>query len=151
MKLSLVNIHDLLINFKEVSESAEKEIVQEWFDLGFEIISRCRTHASFQNWTNNLRSSFGVAVSQNGRILKHSYELHGSGSVGDGKDGLEAAKHLTQQIADENPNTIVLILVAAEGYAGYVERTGRSVLSGFIPSSIEQQLKLKVVDTHYGR
>lgn len=149
MKISISNLHEVRAALRDFKRNIEKNIVNDWFELGLKTITEARSHADFKNWSNNLRSSFGVAISRNGKILKHSYEIKGDGSLGDGKEGFEAAKTLTEEIAEEFPNSTVLILVAAEGYAGYVEKAGRNVLSGFVSSSFTN--KLKIIDTNYGR
>ncbi len=115
-------------------------LADRMYDKGMIAINEARANATFQNHTNNLRSSFGVAVALNGRIIRSNFELHGNGSLGDGGEGLAKAKRLIGERAGQYRDQLLLVLVAAEQYALYVESKGRAVLT-FVSYDLKKNLK----------
>lgn len=131
MKLTLTNSQEVSRMIKKGIEVMNQSLINKMFRTGYDAIIQARDNADFLNHTNNLRSSFGVAVSMNGSIVKSDFEIRLGGQDGDGLEGYERAKELAKLIAEQYPNTIALILVTGEEYAGLVEIKGKLVLSDF--------------------
>lgn len=131
IKLKLTNINEIMKAVRQNTEDNKQRMINKMFELGYKAIVEARDNADFLNHSNNLRSSLGIAVALNGRIVKSDFEIRLGGKDGDGQQGLEHAKELISKTATEYPNTIVLILVAGEKYAFFVENKGKLVLTNF--------------------
>lgn len=112
-------------------EANNQNMINRMFDSGLKAITEARENADFLNHSFDLRSSFGVAVALNGRIIKSDFKLFSGNNGENGEEGLRSAKELINEIVRNYPSTTVLILVAAEKYAGFVEDKGRLVLTNF--------------------
>lgn len=76
------------------------------------------------DWTSNLRSSIGYAVSVDGNIVNmSSFEV-----VGNGDEGAKEGKEYVAQLVKNFPTGIVLIVVAGKRYAAYVSAKGYDVI-----------------------
>lgn len=79
---------------------------------------------NYMDWTANLRSSIGYAVSIDGNIVQmSSFE-----TVGNGGTGSKTGKDYVMQLINGFPQGIVLIVVAGMNYASYVSAKGYDVL-----------------------
>lgn len=141
MKLKISNWSEINKVIVKHSERVLDIAADKLFQLGLETIKDARENARFYNWTNNLRSSFGVAVSVNGKIIRSDFQLFGDGLLGDGSGGLKKAQSLIDLEVNKNRNQLLLVLVAGEEYAVYVEaKENKSVLTAF---ALELKKKLK--------
>lgn len=131
-KGKISNIRAVLRDFGKRVETIEKDVAQMWFDAGLEAIEQARNNADFNNWTNDLRSSFGVAVAVDGKIVKSNFTLRGDGKEGDGRPGLQEAQKYVDELMRDQSKGVALVLVAGRYYAGYVEAKGRNVLTAYV-------------------
>ena len=78
---------------------------------------------NYIDWTSNLRSSIGYAVTVDGNIVQmSSFEV-----VGNGNEGAKEGRAYVKKLAENFPQDIVLIVVAGERYAAYVSAKGYDV------------------------
>ncbi|MEI5984438.1 MULTISPECIES: hypothetical protein [Sphingobacterium] len=139
INLKIKNENQILKVLKQKTEKVIEEAAEKLFQMGQSTIKDARDNAKFMNHTNNLRSSLGVAVSLNGKILKSDFELVGDGKKGDGSDGYAKAEKLINERVEEYKDKLLLILVAGEDYAMYVEnRANKSVLTTFARQLIKK-------------
>lgn len=138
--MRLTNKAEAINLFKKASEVMKQRLADRAFEIGLQGIEEARANANYQNWTNNLRSSYGVLVALDGKVLKSDFKLEGNGKKDDGKDGFDRANKLAKDLADQHPNEIVMVLVCAEYYAGYVESKGFNVLNNF-GYKVEENMK----------
>ncbi|MBD1434856.1 hypothetical protein H8B06_18680 [Sphingobacterium sp. DN00404] len=132
MKLTITNWSEINKALKVHAEKVLDEVAEKLFQLGLATINDARTHARFNNFSNNLRSSFAIAVALNGKIIKSDYSQVGNGTLGDGSEGMAKAKKLINEIVSEHRNQLLLVLVAGESYALYVEaKDNKTVLTQF--------------------
>jgi hypothetical protein len=85
------------------------------------------THGPYNNITYNLVSSVGFAIARNRVIVESYFPLEATGIEGKAK-GEALAETTALSIA--GTDDIVLILVAGENYAKFVQAKGRDVVSG---------------------
>lgn len=135
-------------NLKQAQQEALRRVatindrvVEIFWDIGMDAIKRARIEADYRNWTNNLRSSYGVAVSVDGEIKKEDYRLVGDGKDGDGRDGYETAKEMVARLAKQFPDSVAVIIVCGERYAHWVENKGRNVLTSFARKASDDLVK----------
>lgn len=141
MKLKITNLKEVNAAIKKQAKIAIEKAAENLFQRGLSTIQEAREEARFYNRTNNLRSSFGVAVSINAKIIKSDFELVGNGELGDGGDGLSRAQKLIGSVVNENRNKLLLVLVAGEKYALYVEaKDNKTVLTTFA-LNLKKELK----------
>lgn len=81
----------------------------------------------YNNITFNLVSSVGFAISRDGLIVVNHFPLEATGTKGKAK-----GEALAERVAREEggKDQIVLILVAGEDYATFVQAKGRDVVNG---------------------
>lgn len=91
-------------------------------------IARRKTLAKepYNNITFNLVSSVGFAIARDGVIVQSYFPLSGTGAQGKAKGEV-----LAERVAREysGPSDIVLVLVAGEDYATFVQAKGKDVVS----------------------
>lgn len=96
-----------------------------------EAVNLAKMTDTYQDRTNNLRSSIGYVLYYNGQMVASHFEAGGQGAEGDGskgkQEGVEAAK---QAAAEAGSSGFVGVLVAGMGYARWVENRGFDVITG---------------------
>lgn len=95
---------------------------------------------NYIDWSNNLRSSIGYVVANNGRIVIGKFE-----DIKGGKEGAEKGAAFAKQLVRRFPKGIVLIVVAGMEYAAHVTNMGYDVLDSaeltadrIVPSLLKQ-------------
>jgi hypothetical protein len=96
--------------------------------VGESFVVNARSIDTYRDQTNNLRSSIGYVVVYNGNILSQGFEAAGRGT-GSGEEGVQKARKLAQDIADDYPQGFVLVCVAGMEYAASVESKGFDVIT----------------------
>lgn len=81
----------------------------------------------YNNITYNLVSSVGFSIAKSGIVVESYFPLEATGAQGKAKG--EALAESTA-LSLSGPDDIVLIMVAGEDYASYVEVNGRDVVTG---------------------
>jgi hypothetical protein len=121
-------------------ENAQAKLIRYMKLAGEEFVKLARENGSYDNQTENLRSSIGYVVTLDGKILIEDFQV-----VGSGQEGVAKARQLALNVAGKMGG-IVLIGVAGMEYAAAVESKGFEVISN---SSLlaEQFLKKAIQDT----
>lgn len=105
-------------------------------------VVRAKSTDTYKDQTNNLRSSIGFVLYYNGELVYEYFASLGTGSGGDGAEGVNKAKSLAGEVASRHADGFVAVIVAGMDYALVVETghtanngtsiTGRDVLSGAV-------------------
>ncbi|MGL5261698.1 MAG: hypothetical protein ACRC9P_04870 [Bacteroides sp.] len=93
-------------------EQALEDLVDQLDRIGLECVNNARERGSYTDRSGNLRNSIASAVVVDGQIVRSNF------FVGEGK---AQAHQFIQELANENDEGIVLLLVAGMNYAAYVE------------------------------
>lgn len=92
--------------------------------VGEQVLNEARSTKSYKDQTGNLRSSLGYVVAIDGQIVQISnFEV-----VKDGEAGATEGKAYAEQLLQQFPEGIVLLVVAGRNYASYVSAKGYDVL-----------------------
>lgn len=92
--------------------------------VGEQVLNAARSTKSYKDQTGNLRSSLGYVVAIDGQIVQISnFEV-----VKDGEAGATEGKAYAEQLLQQFPEGIVLLVVAGRNYASYVSAKGYDVL-----------------------
>lgn len=102
------------------TDRAEEKLLKLLLRAGEYFVKEARSNGVYLNHTGNLRSSIGYVIAENGKIQEENFKLQNVGS--EGADGLAKAKKLAIELANTYSEGFVLIGVAGEDYAAYVER-----------------------------
>lgn len=105
-----------------VTEALERTCMQ--------IVEEAKGLNTYTDRTNNLRSSIGYVIYNNGEHVADNFEATGIGEEGDGSHGVETGKQVAEDTAAMFPSGIVAVIVAGEHYALYVEARGYDVITG---------------------
>jgi hypothetical protein len=116
-----------IANMKEVEEYAngtsvilKGEILSLFKKIGDNCLTLSREHSealSFIDHTGDLRSSIGYAVACDGVLTA----ISGFEVVANGAEGAEKGRRLATEIAQSHGKGYILVVVAGEKYASYVE------------------------------
>lgn len=102
--------------FQEEADQKFRVLLQA---AGEMFVKYARESGKYKDHTGNLRSSIGYVIVNSGEIWQENFEKRNVGT--DGKEGLTKAKRLAQELANTYIMGLVLIGVAGEDYAVYVE------------------------------
>jgi len=125
------NIDDLFRDIREnqmplfiqaITEALERTCMQ--------VVTDAKQLDTYKDRTNNLRSSIGYVIYNNGEHVADNFETAGVGSEGDGAHGLEVGRQVAEDTAAMFPSGIVAVVVAGESYALFVEARGYDVITG---------------------
>lgn len=96
-----------------------------------EAVNLAKQTNTYQDRTNNLRSSIGYVLYYNGQMVANHFEAGGKGTEGNGSQGRQKGLEVAKQAAAESGiNGFVGVLVAGMGYARWVENRGFDVITG---------------------
>lgn len=95
-----------------------------------EIVTHAKQLNTYEDQTNNLRSSIGYIIYNKGEKVAEYFNQDGGGGGGTGTDGIGKGKEAAESAAKDFPEDLVGVIVAGEDYALYVESKGYDVLSG---------------------
>lgn len=112
------DIDNVLNNFQEVTF---KKVIETLSYVGEKFVNRARQTQTYQDQTGNLRSSIGYAIVVGG--LVKSINIKGS------SEGVSRAREITQEVASNSANGVVLIGFAGMQYAAAVESKGYDVIT----------------------
>ena len=129
MKVTESSLDKTLRRFEKAPKAVENATVEVFGGVGAEVVEKIRNGelSSWDDQSGSLRSSVGGGVCCKGRIVK----TVGFDTVLNGSDGARKGKELLEKLAIEYARyDVVLIIVAGEEYAVYVEAIeGKVVLS----------------------
>jgi hypothetical protein len=139
------NIDDLFNDLGRKINAILEGVIEAMQKTCLEITNKAKQLDTYQDQTNNLRSSIGYVVYNNGEKVAEHFTQTGAGSQGTGTTGIAKGKKVAEEAAKEFPNDLVGVVVAGEDYALYVESKGYDVITGpclEAYSILEKNLKL---------
>lgn len=139
------NIDQLFSDIGRKVNTLIEGVIEAMVKTCLEITTEAKQLNTYQDRTNNLRSSIGYVVYERGEKKAEHFTQSGVGAEGTGADGIAAGKAIAAQAATEYPNDIVGVIVAGADYALYVESKGLDVLTGpctKLYSTFEKNLRL---------
>lgn len=109
--------------------------------VGETFVKNARENGQYNDITGNLRNSIGYIVMRDGVQLHQDFRRAAKVGKGSGaKDGVNAAKDLAFEVAQNFQRGYALIVVAGMEYAASVEAKGKDVLTA---SSIQAKNDLQ--------
>lgn len=124
------NIDDIFNEIGRKINAIVVGVIEAMEKTCLEITTKAKQLDTYQDQTNNLRSSIGYVVYNNGEKVAEQFTQSGGGSKGAGTTGIEKGKKVAEEAAKEFPNDLVGVIVAGEDYALYVESKGYDVITG---------------------
>ena len=124
------NIDDL---FKEVTKNVEilmLGVIEAMNKTCLEVTAAAKQLDTYKDQTNNLRSSIGFVVYNQGKKVTEHFTKVGAGIDGNGSSGMSKGIEVANEAAKARPDKIVGVVVAGEDYALYVESQGLDVITG---------------------
>lgn len=139
------NLADIEAYIKAEEDSIYDSVIKSLSKAGRKLVDKARAktkaEGGFGNITWNLRASIGMCiVDQNGKIVETHFPPISKGGHGN-KIGRELAERLA--VYARSIDDIVLVFVAGEEYAGYVqseEAEGRDVISFVIGKNMGTEI-----------
>ena len=114
--------------------------------IGENAVNQMRDAGSYQDHTNNLRSSTGYVIVADGQVVSEAaFETAGNGTEGNGEYGSQSGRRFAEEMARQYPTGIVLVVVAGMSYASYVNDKGYDVIDSgeIIAKRLVKQLMKK--------
>lgn len=105
-------------------EEKKRKTIRMLMYIGEQCVNDARLKGSYTDRTGNLRGSTGYGVVVDGRLV----DVSGFEQVKQGGDGPEKGRRYLEELVAQFPKGIVLIVVAGENYAQYVQDKGYNVL-----------------------
>ena len=124
------NLDDIFYQVWQKIDAVMVGVVEAMEKTCIEITTNAKQLNTYQDQTNNLRSSIGYVVYNNGEKAAELFTQAGAGTEGRGDSGIEKGKKVAEEAAKEFPNDIVAVVVSGEDYALYVESKGYDVITG---------------------
>lgn len=126
------------------------EDVQDWIDemtqalmkVGKRLVDKARaktkSEGGFGNITWNLRSSIGLCAVNQGKIIETYFP-----PIGKGEHGNTVGREMAERLAlySEGKDGVIVVFVAGEKYAHFVQTTERDVIMHVIGDNLEEALK----------
>jgi hypothetical protein len=109
----------------------EKVVIAALTQACEKMIRDAKALDTYKDQTNNLRSSIGYAIYQNGVMVTSVFSKSGIGDKGDGIKGIERGRQIADEIATGYTG-IIAVVVAGMNYASEVEARGKDVLTGTV-------------------
>lgn len=119
--------------FKRVNEKVNAIVlgVQEaMIKTCLEITTNAKQLNTYEDQTNNLRSSIGYIIYNKGEKIAEHFTQSGAGTKESGTKGVSSGRKAAESAANDFPEDLVGVIVAGEDYALYVESKGYDVISG---------------------
>ena len=95
-----------------------------------DIVNLAKKTNTYEDQTNNLRSSIGFILYDRGELVTENFSKAGKGIKGDGSEGIVEGKRIAEEAAKTYPESLIGVIVAGMEYALYVETKGYDVLTG---------------------
>lgn len=124
------NLDDIFYQVWQKVDAIIEGVLEAMQKTCLEITINAKQLDTYKDQTNNLRSSIGYVVYNNGQKIAEHFSQAGSGTEGGGPSGMEKGKKVAEEAAKEFPNDIIGVVVAGEDYALYVESKGYDVITG---------------------
>ncbi|MDO6388999.1 hypothetical protein Q4E40_02585 [Pontibacter sp. BT731] len=102
-------------------QGIDQGILNRLILTGEAFVRNARNNGDYQDQTGNLRASIGYLILHNGETVQRDFP--GSG------EGQQAGENFAADVAQKYPSGYILICVAGMEYAGYVESTGKDVIT----------------------
>ena len=107
------------------------EAVTEAFEQAcLEVVEQAKSLDTYQDQTNQLRSSIGYQIYNQGVLVTEYFQASGKGDGSGSAQGVERGKTVAAEAARQYPDDVVGVIVAGAHYALYVESKGYDVISG---------------------
>ena len=114
-------LDEIKADFDAQVEEAIEEAITGLAAIGEHAVTIARDQGSYNDITGNLRSSIGYVILRDGEPVLQGESRQFSGPKGDGKEGVQVAEALLDQLRSEYPSGLVLIVCAGMNYASFVE------------------------------
>lgn len=124
------NIDDIFNQIGAKINMITEGVIEAMEKTCLEITTKAKQLDTYKDQTNNLRSSIGYIVYNNGEKVAENFTQAGGGIEGTGGAGIEKGKKIAAEAAKEFPEDLVGVVVAGEDYALYVESKGYDVITG---------------------
>lgn len=95
-----------------------------------DIVNLAKKTNTYEDQTNNLRSSIGFVLYDRGEFVTENFGMAGKGIEGDGSKGIVEGKRIAEEAAKTHPESLIGVIVAGMEYALYVEAKEYDVLTG---------------------
>lgn len=107
------------------------EAVTEAFEMAcLEVVEQAKSLDTYQDQTNQLRSSIGYQIYNQGVLVTDYFQPGGKGDGSGAGQGVARGKTVAAEAARQYPDDVVGVVVAGADYALYVESKGYDVISG---------------------
>ena len=107
------------------------EAVTEAFEMAcLEVVEQAKSLDTYQDQTNQLRSSIGYQIYNQGVLVTDYFQPGGKGDGSGAGQGVARGKTVAAEAARQYPDDVVGVIVAGAHYALYVESKGYDVISG---------------------
>lgn len=107
------------------------EAVTEAFEQAcLEVVEQAKSLDTYQDQTNQLRSSIGYQIYNQGVLVTEYFQASGKGDGSGSAQGVARGKTVAAEAARQYPDDVVGVIVAGAHYALYVESKGYDVISG---------------------
>lgn len=107
------------------------EAVTEAFEMAcLEVVEQAKSLDTYQDQTNQLRSSIGYQIYNQGVLVTEYFQASGKGDGSGSAQGVARGKTVAAEAARQYPDDVVGVIVAGAHYALYVESKGYDVISG---------------------
>jgi hypothetical protein len=107
------------------------EAVTEAFEMAcLEVVEQAKSLDTYQDQTNQLRSSIGYQIYNQGVLVTEYFQASGKGDGSGSAEGVARGKTVAAEAARQYPDDVVGVIVAGAHYALYVESKGYDVISG---------------------
>ncbi|MFA5651052.1 MAG: hypothetical protein WC914_07910 [Proteiniphilum sp.] len=108
-----------------------RQAVAEAFSKAcLEVVEQAKSLDTYQDQTNQLRSSIGYQIYDKGELITEYFQEDGKGEGEGAGLGVANGKKVAATAAEKYPDDIVGVIVAGADYALYVESKGYDVISG---------------------
>lgn len=105
--------------------------VTEAFEMAcIEVVEQAKSLDTYQDQTNQLRSSIGYQIYNQGVLVTDYFQPGGKGDGSGAGQGVARGKTVAAEAARQYPDDVVGVIVAGAHYALYVESKGYDVISG---------------------
>ena len=107
------------------------QAVTEAFEMAcLEVVEQAKSLDTYQDQTNQLRSSIGYQIYNQGVLVTDYFQPGGKGDGSGAGQGVARGKTVAAEAARQYPDDVVGVIVAGAHYALYVESKGYDVISG---------------------
>lgn len=115
---------------RELIPSVNYAVIQAFEKTLLDVLIHAKTLDTYKDQTNQLRSSIGYQIYDNGKLITEYFQEDGKGEGEGAGLGVAKGKKAAADAARQFPRGIVGVIVAGAEYAICVESEGYDVLSG---------------------